>query len=577
MQSTVRLEVVRACGSGRTWRSRTFSCGLCGTADNRYVHQVILGRSSLLSQPRVRLAWAIVLARHPLLAARIRARSYTQTSFLHCSPSSIDLALARADQQLTYLPECDEELVDAFLHGPRTLNADTSAVLVVRALPHAQPLADGERLRSGERLYELLLCAAPYASTPSGLHAVMGELHALLRTRNLTALLLHELANPAPFPTALDASPLTKFQLAVGAVLYAHDSSGPGGQAFHHSPSPNRTPQVFEREFDHRTTDRIHARCKQHGTEFVHVLVFLAAAAFAHQVSERQMPTRIELPTPYTSPIPAPASPTPSLSSSSSTSEEEVSNPVLIHQFTHRGQDNIWRKAAALTRREKREHKSYRRLSKFAAAAKAEVQECIRAAQREDENNSGLGLVGFTMPNRPAPVPEECFEESSGSDVSTPMDVQVEMGFSSKDFSIHTSGTSGGAASRGAASSGDGSGSAATGKGKGRRRALPLLGIQNLGALDDLYAPDIEGLVDGLQVRRMATGKRRSGVLLYYFEFGGRITLSVSADVGYDLDSWWEELGELVDEMFARPEEPPPVLERDWTGEPPAVLERDWT
>lgn len=518
------------------------------SADLSYVHQVILGRSSLLSQPRVRLAWAILLARHPLLAARIQARSYTQTSFLHASPTSIDLALARADQQLTYLPECQTDLVDAFLHGPRTLNADTSAVLVVRTLPR-----DGERLRTGERIYELLLCAAPYASTPSGLHAVMAELHALLRTRDLTSLLLHELAHPAPFPTALDAAPLTSMQLAVGAVLYAHDCSGPGGQAFPHNLGPSRhsSSEPLEREFDQRTSERIHARCREQGTEFVHVLVYLAAAAFGSQTYDRGTPTRIELPTPYTSPLPS-LSPTPSLSSDSSSviSEEEVSNPVLVSQFAPRCAETIWRKAAALTKREKREHTSLRQLAKFAAAAKAEVQDCIRSARREDESNPGLGLVGFSMPNRPAPVPE-CVEDGS------------------------TSPTAGTFASSGSMDACPSSSSASRQE-KRRRRASPLLGIQNLGSLDALYAPDIEGLVDGLQVRRMSTGKRRSGVLLYYFEFGGRVTLSVSADEGYELRRWWDELGDLIDDLFAPPEEPPTKLEWGGMVEPPDVLEADW-
>lgn len=513
-------------------------------ADGRYVHQVILGRSSLLSQPRVRLAWAILLARHPLLAARIQARSYTQTSFLHASPTSIDLALARADQQLTYLPEVQTDLVDAFLHGPRTLNADTSAVLVVRTLPR-----DGERLRTGERIYELLLCAAPYASTPSGLHAVMAELHALLRTRDLTSLLLHELANPAPFPRALDTVPLTPLQLAVGTVLYAHDCAGPGGQAFPHNLGPSRSPpaDALEREFDQRTTERIHARCRERGTEFVHVLVYLAAAAFGSQAHDRGTPTRIELPTPYTSPLPH-GSPTPSLSSDSSgvISEEEVSNPVLVSQFASPCAETIWQKAATLTKRERRQHTSLRQLAKFAAAARAKAQDCIRSAKREDENNPGLGLVGFTMPNRPAPVPEG----SSPTASTFPASIHADAGLGS---------------------------SSASWQEKRRRRASPLLGIQNLGSLDALYAPDIEGLVDGLQVRRMSTGKRRSGVLLYYFEFGGRVTLSVSADEGYELRRWWEELGGLIDDMFAPPVEPPVRLERhEGMAEPPALLEADW-
>lgn len=556
----------------------------CG-ADGRYVHQEILGRSSLLSQPRVRLAWAIVLARHPLLAARIQARSYTQTSFLHASPGSLDLALARADQQLTFLPGSATELVDAFLHGPRTLNADTSAVLVVRTLPGA----------GTERTYELLLCAAPYACTAAGLHAVMGELHALLRTRDLTRLLLHELAHPAPFPEALDAAPLSPLQLAVGAVLHAHDAAGPGGQVFPHGLGPARPPQPadghgpLERVFDAETTARIHAACRRRGTEFGHVVVFLAAAAFTPQARARDCatPTRIELPTPY-----AYASP-----GAAGAAAEEVSNPVLVSQFAPLGVDAVWRRAAALTRREhERERErararsphhptSVRRLAKFAAAARAGARDAVRAAQREDESNPGLGLVGFSMPHRPAPVPEGAEADVLGSEPG-PSFAPVPAPSSTSTSTSTSAGLGTGVGDAG------GSGGDADVRlrppGRGGATATPLLGVQNLGALDALYAPDMDGLVDGLHVRRVAAGTRRSGVLLYCSEFAGRATLSVSADEGYApaLAPWWAELGRLVDAMFAdpdpRPDEPPPALERavapgdgDGTAEPPAALERD--
>lgn len=111
------------------WACFCFTAAILTT---RYVHHGLRAHPAQLSHARVRLAWAVQLARHPLLASTISMRAYDDVAFVHSHPASVDDALAAADARMQYFTAGALDLVDAYLNGPRTLGNDMLACLVVR-------------------------------------------------------------------------------------------------------------------------------------------------------------------------------------------------------------------------------------------------------------------------------------------------------------------------------------------------------------------------------------------------------------------------------------------------------------
>jgi hypothetical protein len=315
----------------------------------------VRARPAQLSRARVRIAWALQLVRHPLLAATISMRGYDDVAFVHSAPTSVEDALAAADARMQYFgpggatsvngsmpppattpATATLDIVDAYLNGPRTLGNDMLACLVVRAgtrreteqfgacgperVPESQSSAAPEAnsnpnttgtlpsttlpnpnsVSSDElELFEVMLCTTHYVGDGMALHTFMNELYTLLGSGRsdveLMVLLESEVdakAGPALPPSLEERLGLTPFQAVVGDVAQrTADTALLGGQVLPFRKGQARHTVVPTYAFTPAQTKTALAKCKAHGVTIAHVVFGLCAVAWNNPCADRTQPT----------------------------------------------------------------------------------------------------------------------------------------------------------------------------------------------------------------------------------------------------------------------------------------------
>lgn len=287
--------------------SMTCMC-LHGVSDDRYVHHGIRATREALAPQRVRLAWALQLVRHPLLASTISMRSYDDVAFLHNGPRSVDAALVAADARLKYFDDStpqslrEMDLVDAYLNGPRTLGNDMLACLVVRAGTQrvaeqygaAGPASAGDASLVS---FEIMLCTTHFVGDGMALHTFMNELYTLLggsmSAEDIADELYHAVERGTGLPPPLeDRLGLNKFQAVVGAVAQQRaDAALLGGQVLPARKGLTRHTLVPTMAYDPDATRLALAKCKANGVTVAHAVFALCAVAWARQCVDQTQPT----------------------------------------------------------------------------------------------------------------------------------------------------------------------------------------------------------------------------------------------------------------------------------------------
>ncbi|THG97375.1 hypothetical protein EW145_g7627, partial [Phellinidium pouzarii] len=309
--------------------------------NDMYLHLGFRAPARLLAPARLRAAWAYMRLLHPPLAAHVRMPPgvYTAARFVYAPPPSVRTALTQAEAALVLERKTGEELVDAYLNGPRTLGDTCLARLVLGCVgggPVEQP-AQAETLptplptpeltesareeafpsfspssSSDEEIrdYDLLICATHFLGDGMALHRFANEFFVLLAGqtdgKEKTTADIEEMLREVwevrwgrnsisreggLFPVALeDALPRVegRFRRAAGKVDFeASQKKLIGGHAFPRRKHAVRRTVVPTVALDKQKTNAVLKRCKEHGVSIANAVFALSALAWG-RVRERE-------------------------------------------------------------------------------------------------------------------------------------------------------------------------------------------------------------------------------------------------------------------------------------------------
>ncbi|KAI5897999.1 uncharacterized protein SCHCODRAFT_02610836 [Schizophyllum commune H4-8] len=265
--------------------------------NDMYLHLGFHAPASLMRRSRVRLVWALLRLRHPLLASQVDMRDYEDIRFVYTPPPTLAAALGNADQALEYRAGDKDALIDAYLNGPRTLHNERLSYLILSdtagtALP-TPPASPGPLDTSPNNVpnHDILICATHFLGDGMALHTFANDFFGLLgggaSEDELSKLVEDEwraavrratdgkLALPAATEDRLPASPESRLRRAAERVDYQrYQEKQIGGHAFPRAKGKERHTIVPTVPFSADRTKAMLKRCKEHG-------VSISAALFA--------------------------------------------------------------------------------------------------------------------------------------------------------------------------------------------------------------------------------------------------------------------------------------------------------
>ncbi|KDQ63272.1 hypothetical protein JAAARDRAFT_53497 [Jaapia argillacea MUCL 33604] len=257
---------------------------------------------------RIRAAWAILRLRHPLISSRVEMKDYDDVRYIYVPPASPDDALLDASDNMDCNSQTKDELIEAFLNGPRLLSDSRLSYLVISRPGHSfsslptPPATPTEEVESptfsDERQdYEVFLCAAHHIGDAMALFQMSKEFFDLLgndmSARELETTLREEWqarygepsvqVSPLP-PSVEDRLPPIKgkFQQAAAQVdFFNNQNKQIGGQIFPRKQAKQRRTIVEAVPFDESKTKAIMKKCKLHGVSPSLILFALCNMSWA--------------------------------------------------------------------------------------------------------------------------------------------------------------------------------------------------------------------------------------------------------------------------------------------------------
>ncbi|KAK0465568.1 uncharacterized protein EV420DRAFT_1514945 [Desarmillaria tabescens] len=167
--------------------------------NDMYLHLGFNAPTSLVRRSRVKLVWAILRVRHPLLASKVQMHDYEDIRFVYVShPShpgtlplaSVDEALLDADRNLESRSAVKDELIDSYLNGPRTLSTDRLSYLIISSVdegsslpsPPSTPIPSTTAPRDANPgvNHDILICATHFLGDGMALHQFANDFFGLL-------------------------------------------------------------------------------------------------------------------------------------------------------------------------------------------------------------------------------------------------------------------------------------------------------------------------------------------------------------------------------------------------------------
>ncbi|KAL1741192.1 hypothetical protein HDZ31DRAFT_45962 [Schizophyllum fasciatum] len=276
--------------------------------NDMYLHLGFNAPAALVRRSRVRLVWAILRLRHPLLASRVDMRDYEDIRFVYTPPATAAAALEDADEALDYRAGDKDALIDAYLNGPRTLHNERLSYLILSdtagtALPTPPaspgPLTD---VPNGTPNHDILICATHFLGDGMALHtfandffgllgggASEGELSGLLDDAWRTAIKRasdSKLALPAATEDRLPAPSGSRLRRAIERVDYQrYQEKQIGGHAFPRAKGGERHTIVPSVPFPADRTKAMLKKCKEHGVSISAALFAICNIAWARTAS----------------------------------------------------------------------------------------------------------------------------------------------------------------------------------------------------------------------------------------------------------------------------------------------------
>ncbi|KAF9654197.1 hypothetical protein BDM02DRAFT_3086110 [Thelephora ganbajun] len=285
--------------------------------NDMYLHLGFRAPKHIMERERVRVVWAILRQRHPLLAATVEMHDYDDVRFVYRPGATVQDAVRSADANLGYRTQTRDQLIQSYLNGPRTLSSQRISYLILSSsdsipTPPASPNPSSSSLDNNdqpqiESEFDLLICAAHFLGDGMALHQFAHDFFTLLASQNsvqdLEEILGKEwLERWGPQAVVSDILPCSieesmpqltgRFRRAVAAVDFESSQNKLiGGQAFPKVSAKGRRTIVPTVSFDEDRTKAILKACKAHG-----VSITAALFALCNVVWARMHPDRGELP-----------------------------------------------------------------------------------------------------------------------------------------------------------------------------------------------------------------------------------------------------------------------------------------
>ncbi|EIN13965.1 hypothetical protein PUNSTDRAFT_95410 [Punctularia strigosozonata HHB-11173 SS5] len=261
--------------------------------NDMYLHLGLRTTAERMDRTRVRTVWAILRQRHPLLASEVEFHDYDDVRFVYTPAASVEDCISDADANLEYRTQGKDELIDAYLNGPRTLSSNRLSYLIVSrpSAPRSAPADDApHEERESLQDFEILLCATHYLGDGMALHTCANDFFTILGGPLTQEALIQILSDEAPprwdtpihnaatLPVPLeDKLPQThgKFQQVAAKLTFkAEQRRSFGGHVFKRKGGKTRHTIVPTVSFDAVRTQSMLKKCKANG-------VSISAAIFA--------------------------------------------------------------------------------------------------------------------------------------------------------------------------------------------------------------------------------------------------------------------------------------------------------
>ncbi|KAF9469852.1 hypothetical protein BDZ94DRAFT_35159 [Collybia nuda] len=268
--------------------------------NDMYLHLGCRAVVELLDVRRIRLVWAILRIRHPLLASRVEMHDYDDARFVYLAPCSVENALSSASANIGYRTQNKDELINSYLNGPRMLSNERLSYLIVSRGNVASSLQSTDGVDCN-----FLICATHFLGDGMALHQFANDFFCLLggsSTTNQLAMLLSSewLSRCAKvhvtLPAALeDRLPLSNGKLCRLVSRIDFDRSQEklvGGHTFPRHPGSQRHTVVPTISIDVDRTKKLLKNCKAHGVSISSALFALCNIAWAKTSNRKwELPT----------------------------------------------------------------------------------------------------------------------------------------------------------------------------------------------------------------------------------------------------------------------------------------------
>ncbi|KAJ7149075.1 hypothetical protein C8R43DRAFT_1008050 [Mycena crocata] len=146
-------------------------------ANDMYLHLGFHSPPGIMKWSRVSLVWTILRVRHLLLASKVQIHDYDDIRFVHVAPETVRDTKNSADSSLEYCSRSKDEMIEAYLNGPRTLSNERLSYLVISNHSSSSTHAVSE---PGVQNFDLILCAAHFLADGMALHQFANEFFSLV-------------------------------------------------------------------------------------------------------------------------------------------------------------------------------------------------------------------------------------------------------------------------------------------------------------------------------------------------------------------------------------------------------------
>ncbi|KAK0505685.1 hypothetical protein EDD18DRAFT_1304501 [Armillaria luteobubalina] len=281
--------------------------------NDMYVHLGFNAPTQYVRRSRVRLVWAILRVRHPLLASRVQMHDYDDIRFVYIAPASVEEALNDADRNLETRSAVKDELIDSYLNGPRTLSADRLSFLIISSVDEGSslpsppstpiPSTTAPHDTNASVNHDILICATHFLGDGMALHQFANDFFSLLGSskdeKELEAVLGTEWEArcnkaddehtlPSSLEDRLPAAPTGRFYNAACRVDFQRcQDKLIGGHTFPRRPGQPRRTIVPTISIDAERTKKMLKTCKAHGVSISSAYFALCNIAWARTTDSK--------------------------------------------------------------------------------------------------------------------------------------------------------------------------------------------------------------------------------------------------------------------------------------------------